>query len=97
MRDSRLGSLACGDRVAVWVEEWVAQQAGDTLVLTLGELMLLGVGDAVPVLGGIARVLGEIELVEAVGTCQLEGALSACFGEAQGSRLGESLALQLTL
>ena len=54
-------------------------------------------GDAVPVLGGIARVLGEIELVEAVGTCQLEGALSACFGEAQGSRLGESLALQLTL
>ena len=97
MRDSRLGALACGDRVAVWVEEWVAQQAGDTLMLTLGELMLLGVGDAVPVLGGIARVLGEIELVEAVGTCQLEGALSACFGEAQGSRLGESLALQLTL
>ena len=97
MRDSRLGSLACGDGVAVWVEEWVAQQAGDTLVLTLGELMLLGVGDAVPVLGGIARVLGEIELVEAVGTCQLEGTLSARFGEAQGSRLGESLTLQLTL
>ena len=94
---SRLGSLARGDGVAVWVEERVAQQAGDTLVLTLGELMLLGVGDAVPVLGGIARVLGEIELVEAVGTCQLEGTLSARFGEAQGSRLGESLTLQLTL
>ena len=66
-------------------------------MLTLGELMLLGVGDAVPVLGGIARVLSEIELVEAVGTCQLEGTLSACFGETQGSRLGEPLALQLTL
>ena len=97
MRDSGLGALARGDGVAMRVEEWVAQQAGDTLVLTLGELMLLGVGDAVPVLGGIARVLGEIELVEAVGTCQLEGALSTCFGEVQGSRLGESLALQLTL
>ena len=89
--------MARGDGIAVWVEERIAQQASDTLVLTLGELMLLGVGDAVPVLGGIARVLGEIELIEAVGTCQLEGTLSARFGEAQGSRLGESLALQLTL
>ena len=79
------------------VEERIAQQASDTLVLTLGEPVLLGVGDAVPVLGGIARVLCEIELVEAVGTCQLEGTLSARFGEAQGSRIGESLALQLTL
>ena len=79
------------------VEERIAQQASDTLMLTLGELVFLCVGDAVPVLGGIARVLGEIELVEAVGTCQLKGPLSTCFGEAQGSRLGESLVLQLTL
>ena len=97
MRYSRLGTLARGDGVAVWVEEWVAQQAGDTLMLTLGELVLLGVGDAVPVVGGLARVLGKIELIEAVGTCQLKGTLSARFGEAQGSRLGESLTLQLTL
>jgi len=47
--------LARGDGIAVWVEERIAQQASDTLVLTLGELMLLGVGDAGPVLGGGAR------------------------------------------
>ena len=69
MRDSGLGALARGDGIAMRVEERVAKEASDTLVLTFGELMLLGVGDAVPVLGGIARVLGEIELIEAMGTC----------------------------
>jgi len=54
VRYSGLSALARGDGIAMRVEERVAQQASDTLVLTLGELMLLGVGDAVPVLGGIA-------------------------------------------
>ena len=39
------------------------------------ELVLLAMGDAVPVCGSVARVLGEVELIETMGTDELKGSL----------------------
>ena len=85
------------DGVAMRVVKRIAKKESDTLVLLLRELVLLAVGKTVPILGRIPRVLGQIQLIESVGTRELKGSASTTLRQLERAWLDETLPLEFAL
>ena len=73
-----------GDGVAVGVEKRIAQERRHAFAFARIEAVFHVVGPFVPLRGGIARVFGEILLIDAVGAHQRQGVAAALGGEGDG-------------
>ena len=72
---------ARGDGIAVRIERRVAQQRDDTLLLGVTDAVLHSVRALVPLRRCVARMLGQILLVDAVRTNDSERMLTASVGQ----------------